>query len=143
MPEYQFANRDGSIVTEDYDRNTYFSAKQVLKSLKDAFQLFPYTVEINQVDNFEDIFHVTYPDGNGFGDIYICGKGTTPGGRQGLKDEQRIQPKAKYLNFVYDRQEEGKKGVFLGVYSRDEQTVFCTCSQMRHLQKHRFQSKLR
>ena len=41
MPEYQFANRDGSIVTEDYDRNTYFSAKQVLKSLKDAFQLFP------------------------------------------------------------------------------------------------------
>lgn len=131
MPEYQFANRDGSIVTEDYDRNTYFSAKQVLKSLKDAFQLFPYTVEINQVDNFEDIFHVTYPDGNGFGDIYICGKGTTPGGRQGLKDEQRIQPKAKYLNFVYDRQEEGKKGVFLGVYSRDEQTVFCTWKVMQ------------
>ena len=58
MPEYQFANRDGSIVTEDYDRNTYFSAKQVLKSLKDAFQLFPYTVEINQVDNFEDILHI-------------------------------------------------------------------------------------
>ncbi len=126
MPEYQFANRGGSIVTEDYNRNTYLSAEQVLKSLEDAFKLFPYTVEINQVDNFEDVFHVTYQEEYGFGDIYICGKGTTPGGRQGLKDEQRIQPKAKYLNYVYDRQVEGKKGVFLGVYSRDGQTVFCT-----------------
>lgn len=131
MPEYQFANRDGSIVSEDYDGNTYFSAEQVLKSLKDAFRLFPYTVEINQVDNLDDVFHVTYPAGNGFGDVYICGKGTTPGGRQGLKNEQRIQPKAKYLNYVYDRQVAGEKGVFLGVYSRDEQTIFCTWKVMR------------
>lgn len=131
MPEYQFANRDGSIVTEDYDRNTYFSAGQVLKSLKDAFRLFPYKVEINQVDNLDDVFHVTYPAGDGFGDVYICGKGTTPGGRQGLKDEQRIQPKAKYLNYVYDKQVEGKKGVFLGVYSRDGVTIFCTWKVMQ------------
>lgn len=131
MPEYQFANGDGSIVTEDYDRNTYFSAEQVLKSLKDAFQLFPYTVEINQVDNLDDVFHVTYPAGDGFGQVYICGKGTTPGGRQGLKDEQRIQPKAKYLNYVYDKQVEGKKGVFLGVYSRDGQTIFCAWKVMQ------------
>jgi len=130
MPEYQFANRDGSIVTEDYDKSTYFSAEQVLKCLKDAFQLFPYTVEISQVENLDDVFHVTYPDGNGFVEVYICGKGTTPGGRQGLQDEQRIQPKAKYLNYVYDRQVEGKKGVFLGVYSRDGQVVFCTWKVM-------------
>lgn len=126
MPEYQFANRDGSIVAEDYDRNACLSAGQVLKSLKDAFQLFPYTVEIRQEGDLDDVFHVTYPAGDGFGDIYICGKGTTPGGRQELKDEQRIQVKAKYLNYVYDRQAEGGKGVFLGVYSRDGQTVFCT-----------------
>lgn len=131
MPEYQFANRDGSIVAENYDRNTYFSAEQVLKSLKDAFQIFPYTVEINQMDNLDDVFHVTYPAGGGFGDVYICGKGTTPGGRQGLKDEQRIQPKAKYLNYVYDKQVAGKKGVFLGVYSRDGQTIFCTWKVMQ------------
>lgn len=131
MPEYQFANRDGSIVTEDYDRDTCLSAEQVLKSLKDAFQLFPYTVDIRQVDNLDDIFHVTYPEENGFGDVYICGKGTTPGGRQGLKDEQRIQPKAKYLNYVYNKQIDGKKGVFLGVYFRDGQTIFCTWKVMQ------------
>ena len=126
MPEYQFANQDGSIVTENYDRNNYLSDKQVLNKLKEAFQLFPYKAEINQVNNFDDVFHVTYPMGDGFGDIYICGKGTTPGGRQGLTDEQRIQPKAKYLNYVYEKQIEGKKGIFLGVYSRGEQTIFCT-----------------
>lgn len=131
MPEYQFANKDGSIVTEDYDRNTYFSAQQVMKSLNDAFQLFPYTVDIRQVDHLDDVFHVTYPEGDGFGDVYICGKGTTPGGRRGLKDEQRIQPKAGYLNYVYRKQEEGKKGVFLGVYFRDGQTIFCTWKVMQ------------
>ena len=131
MPEYQFANRNGEIVTEDYDRNTYFSANQVMESLRSAFQLFPYTVDIEQVTDYDDVFHVTYPNGDGFGEIFICGKGTTPGGRQGLKDEQRIQPKAKYLNYVYDRYTEGKKGVFLGVYSRDGQTVFCTWKVMQ------------
>lgn len=131
MPEYQFANRDGKIVIEDYDRATYFSAEQVLKSIQDAFQLFPYVVEIEQVGNLDDVFHVTYPEGNGFGEIYICGKGTTPGGRQELKDEQRIQPKAKFLNYVYDKHVEGRKGIFLGVYSRDDQTVFCTWKVMQ------------
>lgn len=126
MPEYQFTNRDGSIVSENYDRNTYFSAEQVLKILKDAFNLFPYMVDIKQVENLDDVFHVIYPSNDEFGDIFICGKGTTPGGRQGLKDEQRIQPKAKYLNYVYNKQHEGKKAVFLGVYSRDGQTIFCT-----------------
>lgn len=127
MPEYQFANGEGIIVAEDYDRNMYFSSEQVMQSLEEAFRLFPYTVEINQVEDFEDVFHVTYLDNDDeIKDIYICGKGTTPGGRSGLKDEQRIQPKAKYLNYVYDKKVEGKKGVFLGVYFRDGQTVFCT-----------------
>lgn len=131
MPEYQFANRDGEIVAENYDRTTYFSAAQVLKSLQDAFRLFPYDVEIKQVENLDDVFHVIYPEGEGFGEIYICAKGTTPGGRSGLKDEQRIQPKAGFLNYVYDRHVEGKKGIFLGVYSRDGQVVFCTWKAMQ------------
>ena len=62
MPEYQFANRNGEIVTEDYDRNTYFSADQVMESLRSAFQLFPYTVDIEQVTDYDDVFHVTYPN---------------------------------------------------------------------------------
>ena len=89
MPEYQFANRDGSIVTEDYDRSTYFSAEQVLQSLRSAFQLFPFHAEISQVENLDDVFHVTFPENGNLDEVFICGKGTTPGGRQGLKDEQK------------------------------------------------------
>lgn len=126
MPEYQFANRDGSIVSENYDGAAYFSADQVLQSLSDAFSIFPFNAEIKKVENYDDVFHVTFPDDGDMNELFICGKGTTPGGRKGLKDEQRIQPKAKFMNYVCDKQDEGKKGVFLGVYSRDGQNVFCT-----------------
>lgn len=127
MPEYQFAEKDGSIVTVEYDKSSYFSPEQVLESLKQVFDLFPFEVEIAQEEGYDDVFHVIYKDGNfDFSDIYICAKGTTPGGRSGLKDEQRIQPKAKYLNYVFDKGTTGKKVIFLGVYSRDGQTVLCT-----------------
>lgn len=130
MPEYQFANSKGEIITEDYDRSAYLSAEQVLQSLRHAFSLFPYETQLAQVDGYEDVFCVEYPNGE-FEPIYICGKGTTPGGRQGLKDEQRIQPKAKFLNYVYDKYVQGKKGVFLGVYSKDGQEILCTWKLMQ------------
>lgn len=130
MPEYQFANSKGEIITEDYDRSAYFSAEQVLQSLRHAFSLFPYETQLAQVDGYEDVFCVEYQNGE-FEPIYICGKGTTPGGRHGLKDEQRIQPKAKFLNYVYDKYVQGKKGVFLGVYSKDGQEILCTWKLMQ------------
>ncbi len=125
MPQYQFANSNGEIVTEEYVAESYLSASQVLESLRSAFQLFPFAVEIEQVPDLDDAFHVTYPNNDGLGEIFICGKGTTPGGRQSLNDEQRIQPKSKYLNYIYNKQQEGKKGAILGVYSRDGQIIFC------------------
>lgn len=126
MSEYQFANKEGKIVLENYDGTSHLSTEQVIKSLEEAFQLFPYVVEIQQVENTTDVFRVTYPEGDGFGEIVICGKGVTPGGRQGLDDEQRIQTKTKSFNYVYDQQASGKKGIFLGVYCRDDQVIFCT-----------------
>lgn len=131
MPEYQFADKGGKIVSVEYDKNNYFSAEQVLASLDSAFNRFPFPAYIEQVIDYDDVFHVTFPEGNDrIGDVFICAKGTTPGGRSGLKDEQRIQPKAKYLNYVYDRGEEGKKAIFLGVYNRDGETILCTWKVM-------------
>lgn len=124
MPEYQFANSKGEINTEDYNKSVSFTAEQVMQSLRNAFSLFPYQTRLKQIDGYEDVFCVEYPNGE-FEPIYICGKGTTPGGRQELKDEQRIQPKAKCLNYVYSKQTQGKKGVFLGVYSKDGKEIFC------------------
>lgn len=131
MPEYQFADKGGKIVSVEYDKNSYFSADQVLESLDSVFNKFPFPAYVEQVTGNDDVFHVTFPEGNdGIGDVFICAKGTTPGGRSGLKDEQRIQPKAKYLNYVFERGEEGKKAVFLGVYNRDGETILCTWKVM-------------
>ena len=131
MPEYQFADKGGKIVSVEYDKNSYFSADQVLESLDSVFNKFPFPAYVEQVTGYDDVFHVTFPEGNdGIGDVFICAKGTTPGGRSGLKDEQRIQPKAKYLNYVFERGEEGKKTVFLGVYNRDGETILCTWKVM-------------
>lgn len=126
MPEYQFAEKDGKIVSVEYDRDASFTTEQVEKSIEAAFSLFPFPVTVSQVENYDDVFHIKYKENIDMTDIYICAKGTTPGGRSGLKDEQRIQPKAKYLNYVFERGEEEKKAVFLGVYNRDGETVFCT-----------------
>lgn len=131
MPEYQFAEKGGKIVSVEYDRDSNFSADQVLESLDSAFNRFPFPAYIEQIAGYDDVFCVTFPEGNdGVGDVFICAKGTTPGGRSGLKDEQRIQPKAKYLNYVFERGKEGKKAVFLGVYNRDGETVLCTWKVM-------------
>lgn len=131
MPEYQFADKGGKIVSVEYDKNNYFSAEQVLASLDSVFNKFPFQAYVEQVTDYDDVFHVTFPEGNdGIGDVFICAKGTTPGGRSGLKDEQRIQPKAKYLNYVYDYGEKGKKAIFLGVYNRDGETILCTWKVM-------------
>jgi len=127
MPEYQFAESNRAIVTVEYDKSNYLTSEQVLQSLKSAFSLFPYDVTVSMEDGYDDVF-VVVNNGEeeiGFNKLYLCCKGTTPGGRSGLKDEQRIQPKAKYLNYVNDKSQEGYKGVFLGVYTRDEQTVLC------------------
>lgn len=126
MPEYQFADKEGNIITEEYSGSGYFSSDQVLHCLRQAFGLFPYHAKIAQVPDCGDVFMVTFPDGaDGLDSLYICAKGTTPGGRSGLKNEQRIQAKAKYFNYVYNKAVEGKSAAFLGFYVRDEQTVIC------------------
>ena len=42
MPEYQFADKGGKIVSVEYDKNNNFSAEQVLESLDSAFNKFPF-----------------------------------------------------------------------------------------------------
>ena len=126
MPEYLFADRGGKIVSYEYDEVLPFSADQVLSSLESVFNMFPFPVHVEQIEDY-DVFHVSFLEkNNDIGEIFICAKGTTPGGRNNLKDEQRIQPKAKYLNYVFERGNEGKKAIFLGVYNRDGEIILCT-----------------
>lgn len=123
---YEYANADGSIDSVEYDDSKKISQEKIKDILQESFSRFPYTVDIEYVNNWKDVFKINFPDGKPFQHIYICGKGTTPGGRKNLKNEQRIQTKAKYFNYVYEKQNSGTPCVFLGVYERDNSLLFCT-----------------
>lgn len=126
MPEYQWALGNGDIVSSDYNRSKdSLTSEQVLAELQSAFQQFGHSATCEPVsDQLSEVYVVTFED-PALDSITICAKGTTPGGRSNLNDEQRTQQKSKYINYAYAKANEGAAAVQLGVYSRDGQTVFC------------------
>ena len=102
MPEYQWALGNGDIVSSDYNRSTdSLSSEQVLAELLSAFQQFGHSATCEPVsEQFPEVYVVTFED-TSLGSITICAKGTTPGGRSNLNDEQRTQQKSKYINYAY------------------------------------------
>lgn len=126
MPDYQWAVGKGKIMIADYDRSMALTANQVEKEIRDAFANLFEDISIEPVsDEFKEVYKVIIPREEGTQTVYVCGKGTTPGGRSNLQNEQRIQQKAKYLNYAYDRKTEGEKAICLGVYKHKSETVFC------------------
>ena len=131
MAEYQWATKDGKIVTDDYNRSMQLTHEEIIDELKNAFNCFGRNVDISDnVENLSDVYKVNIPSEREMLEVYICAKGTTPGGRNNLKNEQRIQPKAKYLNYVFEKYVEGKKSIFLGIYKWDSEVVFCAWKLM-------------
>ena len=74
MPEYQFADKGGKIVSVEYDKNSYFSADQVLESLDSVFNKFPFPAYVEQVTGYDDVFHITFPEGNDGIDIFYMSR---------------------------------------------------------------------
>ena len=123
MPEYQWALSNGEIVSADYNRsNDSLSSDQVLSELCSAFQQFGHDATCEPIsDQLSEVYKVSLGDEI----IIVCAKGTTPGGRSNLNDEQRTQQKSKYINYAYAKLQEGHAAVQLGVYRRDGHTIFC------------------
>lgn len=126
MPDYQWAVGKGRIVTADYDRSMALTADQVENEIRRAFSnLFDGVIAEPVSNDYKEVYRVVIPREEGTQTVYVCAKGTTPGGRSNLQNEQRIQQKAKYLNYAYDRKSEGGKAICLGVYKHESETVFC------------------
>lgn len=126
MPEYQWALSNGDIVSADYNRaNDSLSNEQVLAELQTAFQQFGHSAHCEPVnEQLSEVYTISFEDASQ-SNITVCAKGTTPGGRANLNDEQRTQQKSKYINFAYSKLQAGEPAVQLGIYKRDGQTVFC------------------
>ena len=102
------------------------NADQVEGEVRKAFSNLFDGVVVEPVSNeFKEVYKVTIPREEETQTVYVCAKGTTPGGRSNLQNEQRIQQKAKYLNYAYDRKNEGNKAICLGVYKHESEVVFC------------------
>ena len=126
MPDYQWAVGKGKIITAYYDRTMSLNAEQVKEEVERAFLNLFDSVDFSLVsDELKEVYKVTISKENTTETIYVCAKGMTPGGRSNLQNEQRIQQKAKYLNFAYDKKKEGKKAICLGVYKHDSEPIFC------------------
>ena len=126
MPDYKFAVGKGEIVSADYDRSMALSADQVESEIRKAFTDLFNGVRMNAVSNeYKEVFKVEIPREENVETVYICAKGTTPGGRSNLQNEQRIQQKAKYLNYAYEKKRTGNKAVCIGVYKHDSEPIFC------------------
>lgn len=129
MADYQWAVGKGKIITADYDRSMALNADQVEGEVRKAFSNLFDGVVVEPVSiKFKEVYKVTIPREDETQTVYVCAKGTTPGGRSNLQNEQRIQQKAKYLNYAYDRKNEGNKAICLGVYKHESEVVFCAWS---------------
>ena len=126
MPDYQWAVGKGRIVTADYDRSMALNAEQAEAELKTAINNLFDGADVSPVsDEFKEVYRIIIPRDEEKQIFFVCLKGTTPGGRSNLQNEQRIQQKAKYLNYANDRKNEGNKASCLGVYKHESETVFC------------------
>ncbi len=126
MPDYQWAVGKGRLVTADYDRSMALNAEQVENELRSAINNLFDGAEVSSVnDEFKEVYKIVIPRDEENQVFFVCLKGTTPGGRKNLQDEQRIQQKAKYLNYANDRKVEGNKVSCLGVYKHESETIFC------------------
>ena len=126
MPDYKWAVGKGRLVTAGYDRSMSLSAEQVENELKTAISDLFEEAHVSAVSSeFKEVYRITIPQEEENQVFFVCLKGTTPGGRSNLQDEQRIQQKAKYLNYANDRKNEGNKVSCLGIYKHESETIFC------------------
>lgn len=91
--------------------------------LENIFNIFGERVTVNRIESNSELFEViTSTHGN----IIICAKGTTFGGRENLDYEQRIQIKATSNNYAFDRLNCNEKSILLGVATTESEDILCT-----------------
>lgn len=127
MPIYKWAENNGEIVEANYDESVdKLTPEQAKDELINALSLFGNQVTFTVRDDINYIYDIASTDSQGNTDEYIvCIREMTPGGRKGLKDEQRIQPEAQQINTIYDANNCGKTAVLMGVYRRTGITIMC------------------
>ncbi|MFR7995649.1 MAG: AAA family ATPase [Clostridium sp.] len=119
------AGMAGMIVEKDYnEENDRLSKARVKEILKEAFSINGNVINIERAtDEIDDIYKISFPKEINRDEIFVCIREMTPGGRSELKNEQRIQPQAQQINYIFNINNEGKKGILLGAYEREGEVI--------------------
>ena len=89
MPDYQWAVEKGRIITEDYDRSMALSAEQVESELRAAItDSFDGSEVVSINEEYKEVYRISVPREEDNQVFFVCLKGTTPGGRSNLQNEQ-------------------------------------------------------
>lgn len=129
MALYRFVNKKGEF--EDIEYTKQFSPNEIddvlcgtWKSLNSCFPLYSFDIEKKENYIYKASIH---GDGveNSFSDIDILYMLTTPGGRDNLTYEQRIQPTGDALRCIYNKDKADHIAVLIGLYSFNGAEVFC------------------
>lgn len=127
MEIYKWAEKDGSIKEAAYNEAVdKLTPEEVKNELVAALNVFGNTVSISRTnEEIDNLYEITIPNTEENENIIVCIREMTPGGRAGLKNEQRIQPESRQINYIYESIKEGKIAVLMGAYKRGGEVIFC------------------
>lgn len=122
--EFFFTDDKGNLILRDYDSlENKINNNNIESELVNIYKINGKDVNISRIDDYSDVFQVVHL--NKSLTEYIIAKETTPGGRDNLKDEQRIQVSGKSLQYLYKKSEEGYNTSTLGLYKFFEKLLIC------------------
>ncbi|PKE39173.1 AAA family ATPase [Macrococcoides caseolyticum] len=128
--EVMWSKSNGEIVNREYDKKNYLkSESQIIEDIKKVFTSNYHEVKIIIDDTFStntsksisDIFKIYVNDKKYIALI----RQTTPGGREKLKNEHRIQPETSKINYIISQKDNGYIPLILGIYYFDEEYLLC------------------
>ena len=128
---YQSVSENGQILETEATFPT-LEISELISEVEKALSLGGRQYNVIQEGDSSEVFSFaldTDIDGNSIQDeikYYFVMKNSTPGGRDQLKNEQRIQVSGDSINFVFN-QSEGKYAFLLGIYKgQNSEPIFCT-----------------
>ena len=124
MSEYQWATNCGEIISGEY--NYSLTNIDVKNLLEEVLMVNGNTINsIEAVEDYPEIYKINVSNFRKNYTFYVCIKNCTPGGRNSLKNEQRIQQYSKYINYAYHLLTNGACVLHLGIYNYNDNLVIC------------------
>lgn len=119
---YVFTEDNGNLVEYDYPTlSNKIDRSNILDTIRSLYEINGKSVSVTMVSGFSDVFEIVFDES--LTTEYIIAKATTPGGRQGLVDEQRIQINGSSFHYLFRKGEEGFNTAVLGFYQYFDKLV--------------------